>query len=193
MHKTSQISTSFSPPVSISTARGSDCDLVLSNFDPRSPPGEEVLYILHDIEDGLIEALEGAVDNVRAIVNALVLDKLLQFVANPQHKILGELNAVLDEAAYMPRDIDDDLKVVLKIAGAVEKVIMIVDGVALDANLQHKTRAGGNDRRERDRRGHHERNDYLKPPCLFDVCAAEDRAYHHAREYNDAHKAVEGK
>jgi hypothetical protein len=105
------------------------------------------------------------------------------------------LNAAHGEVPHMPHDVDDDLNHVVE--GAADNVRTGVDAVApdmllrIDANPQHKMR--GDDTRERGRRGHHERNDYLKPRCLFNVCAAEDSAYHHARNRSGTHKAVQGK
>ena len=49
------------------------------------------------------------------------------------------------------------------------------------------------DTRERSRRGNHKCDDYLKPRRLFNVCAAEDDAYHHTRNRSGANKAVQRK
>ena len=51
----------------------------------------------------------------------------------------------------------------------------------------------GDDTRECGRRGHHESDNYLKPHRQFNVCAAEDRAYHHTWNHSGAHTAVQGK
>ena len=95
----------------------------------------------------------------------------------------------------MPHDVNDDQNDAVQ--GAADNVRTSLDTIAPDmllrinANPQHKMRGG--DTREGGRRGHHEHDDYLKPRCLFDVCATEDRAYHHTENRSGAHKAVQGK
>ena len=95
----------------------------------------------------------------------------------------------------MPYDVDDYQNDAAE--GAADNMRTIVDAVTpdmllrIDTNPQHNMR--GDDTRECGRRSHHERDDNLKPRRLFNVCAGEDRAYHHTRNDSGAHKAVQGK
>ena len=105
------------------------------------------------------------------------------------------LNAAHGELPYMTHDIDDHQNDAVE--DAVDNVGTRVDGLMtdmllrIDANPQHKMCR--DDTRERSRRGNHECNDYLKPRRLFNVCAAEDDAYHHTRNRSGANKAVQRK
>ena len=116
-------------------------------------------------------------------------------VVDPRSSLEEVLNGAHGEVPYMPHDVNDDLNDTVE--GAAEKVRTSFDAVTpdmllrIDANPQHKMR--GDDTRERGRRGHHERDGYLKPRRLFNICAADDRAYHHTRNHSGAHKAVQGK
>jgi len=100
------------------------------------------------------------------------------------------LNAAHGEAPHMSHDVDDDHNDLVE--GAADNMRTSVDAVApdmllrIDANPQHKMR--GDDTRERGRCGHQERDDHLKPRRLFNVCAAEGRAYHHTRNRSRAHE-----
>jgi hypothetical protein len=114
-------------------------------------------------------------------------------LVDPRSPLEEVLNAAHGDVPYMPHNVDDDQNDAVE--GAADNVRTGVDAVApdmllrIDANPQHKMRGG--DTRERGRRGHHERDDYLKPRCMFNICAAEDRAYHHTRNHSGAHKAVQ--
>ena len=107
---------------------------------------------------------------------------------------LGEVfNAAHGEVPYMSHDVDYDQNDVIE--GAADNVRTSVDAVPpnillrIDANPQHQMR--GDYARERGRCGHHECDNYLKPRCLFNTCAAEGRPYHHTRNRSRAHKAVQ--
>lgn len=110
-------------------------------------------------------------------------------VVNPRSPLEEVLSVAHGEVPYMPRDVDDDLNDVFE--GAADNVRTSVDAVPpdmllrIDANPQCKMRGG--DTREHGRRGHHERDDYLKPRRLFNVCASKNRAYHHTRNHSGAH------
>ena len=45
---------------------------------------------LNDVDGDQNDAVEGAADNMRTIVNAVVLNMLLRIDANPQHKVRGD-------------------------------------------------------------------------------------------------------
>ena len=115
-------------------------------------------------------------------------------VVDPRSPLEEMLNRAHGLVPYMPYDVDGDQNDAVE--SAADNMRTIVDAVApdmllrIDTNPQHKMR--GDDTRERGRRSHHERDDHLKPRRLFNVCAAEDHAYHHTRNNSGAHKAVQG-
>ena len=63
--------------------------------------------------------------------------------------------------------------------------------LSVDAHAERQERR--DDARERARRRDHEHDDHLQPRCLLHVCAAEDRAGHHARYCDDARHAANNK
>ena len=58
----------------------------------------------HDVDYDHNDAIEGALDNVRASVDAVVPDMLLRIDANPQHKMRGDYTRERGRCGHHERD-----------------------------------------------------------------------------------------